>query len=229
MGWILDLYRSAMFKKVVMAVTGMLLFGFVLQHMIGNLKLYFGEESFNFYAEWLRDGLLYPILPHTVALWLLRLGLIAALVVHVHAAWSLTVMNRNARTVSYQAPRDYVVADFAARTMRWTGVVVLAFIGFHLADLTWGVEAVNPDYVRGEAYANLVASFQRVPVAIFYIVANLALGMHLYHGIWSLFQTLGLNNRRFNAYRRHLAIGITTVIVAGNVSFPIAVMTGIVA
>lgn len=227
--WIVELYRSALGKKYAMAITGVVWLGYVVAHMIGNLKIYAGAESLNHYAHWLRDGLLYPILPHTWMLWILRVMLIVALAVHIHAAWSLTVMNRKARPVGYQSQRDFVVADFAARTMRWTGVVVLAFILFHLADLTWGVEAVNPDYVKGEVYDNVVASFQRVPVAIFYIIANVALGLHLYHGTWSLFQTLGINNRRFNAYRRQLAIGLTAVVVIGNISFPVAVMTGIVA
>lgn len=226
--WIVEFYGSALGKKYAMAISGVVGLGFVLSHMVGNLKVFTGETAFNFYAHWLRDSLLYPILPHTVALWLLRIGIIVALVVHVHAAWSLTVMNRNARDVGYQAPRDYVVADFAARTMRLTGVVVLAFIGFHLADLTWGVDAVNPAFEHGEAYANLVASLSRGPVALFYIVANIALGVHLFHGIWSLFQTLGINNRRFNEYRRHLAIGLSGVIVAGNVAMPVAIWTGII-
>mgnify|MGYP006174538975 CR=1 FL=1 len=112
--------------------------------------------------------------------------------------------------------------------MRWTGIIVLLFVIWHLADFTWGVEAVNPDFVRGEVYANVVASFSRPAVGIWYILANLALGVHLYHGAWSLFQSLGINNRRFNHWRRAFATGFAVLIVVGNVSFPVAVMTGIV-
>jgi succinate dehydrogenase / fumarate reductase, cytochrome b subunit len=225
--WIVELYGSALGKKYAMAISGIVGLGYVVAHLIGNLKIYLGAEAINHYGHFLRESLLVPILPEHVTLWLLRLVLIAALVIHLHAAWALTVMNRKARPEDYHGPRDYVVADFAARTMRWTGIVVLAFIIFHLADLTWGT--ANPEFVRGEVYDNVVASFQRAPVAVFYVIAQLALGMHLYHGTWSLFQSLGLNNRRFNAYRRQLAIGLTAVIVLGNISFPIAVLTGIVA
>ena len=225
--WIVELYGSALGKKYAMAISGIVGLGYVVAHLIGNLKIYLGAEAINHYGEFLRGSLLVPILPEHVTLWLLRGVLIVALVVHLHAAWALTVMNRRARPEDYHGPRDYVAADFAARTMRWTGIVVLAFILFHLADLTWGT--TNPEFVRGEVYDNVVASFQRVPVALFYILAQLALGMHLYHGTWSLFQSLGLNNRRFNAYRRQLAIGLTALIVIGNISFPVAVMTGFVA
>jgi succinate dehydrogenase / fumarate reductase cytochrome b subunit len=119
-----------------------------------------------------------------------------------------------------------VAADFAARTMRWTGIIVLLFLFFHLADLTWGW--FNPGFVRGHVYRNLDASLSRIPVAILYIVANIALGIHLFHGTWSLFQSLGWNNPRFNRWRRGLATAIATIIVVGNCSFPIAVQAGIV-
>ena len=118
-------------------------------------------------------------------------------------------------------PRDYVAANFASRTMRWTGIIVLLFLAFHLADLTWG--CANPDFVCGDVYHNVVASLERVPVAIFYIVANLALGVHLFHGAWSIFQSLGFNNPRFNEWRRWFAVAFAAVIVVGNCSFPIAV------
>jgi len=128
--------------------------------------------------------------------------------------------------VKYQSHRDYVAADFASRTMRWTGIIVLLFIAFHLADLTWGF--ANPDFIRGDPYHNVVESMTRVPVAILYIVANIALGIHLFHGTWSLFQSLGWNSPRFNKWRRGLATAIATIIVVGNCSFPIAVQAGIV-
>lgn len=224
----LELYRSALGKKYTMAITGIMMMGYVLAHMIGNLKMYLGAESLDSYGHWLRESLGYPILPHTVTLWLLRLGLLAAFILHIVAAYQLTVMNKKARPESYRSKRDYQAADFAARTMRWTGVIVLFFVIYHLADLTWGVEAVNPDYVRGEAYANVVASFSRPIVAFWYILANLALGMHLYHGGWSMFQSLGISSRRFNPARRAFATGFAVLVVAGNISFPVAVLTGVV-
>jgi succinate dehydrogenase / fumarate reductase cytochrome b subunit len=231
--FLLDLYSTAVGKKYVMAVTGIIGILFVIGHMIGNLKMYLGVVNENgrevydidVYGEYLRD-ILVPILPRTYFLWGLRLLLIGALVLHVHAAYSLTVMNRRARPVKYQSARDYQVANFASRTMRWTGVIVVLFLFWHLADLTWGW--FNPDFVRGEVYRNVDASLSRIPVAALYVVANIALGIHLFHGTWSLFQSMGWNNPRFNQWRRGLATGIATVIVLGNVSFPIAVQAGIV-
>src|SRR5690606_26196737 len=118
-------------------------------------------------------------------------GLIVAFALHVHSAWSILAHNRKSRPVKYQSKRDYIAADWASRTMQWTGPIILLFIAFHLADLPWGY--VNPDFHHGEVYANTIASFQRVPVSALYIVANLALGVHIYHGAWSLFQSLGVN------------------------------------
>jgi succinate dehydrogenase / fumarate reductase cytochrome b subunit len=204
--------------------------GFVVFHMIGNLKMYFGQADLDHYAEFLKE-LLYPIAPKGVVLWILRGGLIAMLVLHLHAAWSLTRLNRHARAVKYQGPRDYQVANFASRTMRWTGIIVLAYLVWHLLDLTFGtVNAIGTDgeFVRGEVYNNVVRSLDRPLVAAFYVVANILLGIHLFHGAWSFFQSLGWNNPRFNAWRRGFAVGIATVVVVGNVSFPVAVLAGIV-
>jgi succinate dehydrogenase / fumarate reductase cytochrome b subunit len=231
--FLLDLYGTAVGKKYVMAITGIIGIGFVVGHMIGNLKVYLGTVTENgqqvydidVYGEYLRD-ILVPILPRTYFLWILRLVLIGALVLHVHAAYTLTVMNRKARPVKYQSARDYQVANFASRTMRWTGVIVVLFLFWHLADLTWGW--FNPGFERGEVYRNLDASLSRIPVALLYIVANIALGIHLFHGTWSLFQSLGWNNPRFNRWRRGLATAIATVIVVGNVSFPIMTLAGVI-
>lgn len=222
--WPLEFYRSAVGKKWVMAVTGLMGIGFVVTHMIGNLKVYMGAEDINHYGEFLRE-LLYPLVPRTVTLWLMRFGLVGALLLHLHAAYSLTVMNHRARPTDYVGGRDYVAANFASRTMRWSGIIVLAFIAWHLLDLTAGT--TNGDFVRGDPYNNLVASFERPLVALFYVVANLLLGIHLFHGTWSLFQSLGINSPRFNAWRRRLAQLIAGMVVVGNVSFPLAVTFGI--
>ena len=231
--FLVDFYSTAVGKKYVMAITGIVGILFVVGHMVGNLKMYLGiitengEQVYDIdvYGEFLRE-LLVPILPHGVFLWILRLGLIAALVLHIHAAYTLTILNRHARPVKYQSARDYQVANFASRTMRWTGIIVVLFIAWHLADLTWGW--ANPDFVKGAVYRNIDASLSRIPVAILYIVANIALGIHLFHGTWSLFQSMGWSNPRFNDWRRYLATGIATVVVVGNVSFPIAVLAGVV-
>jgi succinate dehydrogenase / fumarate reductase, cytochrome b subunit len=223
--FLVDFYRSAVGKKYVMAISGIIMMGYVFAHMLGNLKLFLGPDPMNEYGEFLRV-LLYPIFPRGGALWIMRIGLLAAFVLHLHAAYALTMMNRRARPTSYQSRRDFVAADFAARTMRWTGIIVLLFVVFHLMDLTWG--NANPDFHHGSPYENTVASFQRIPVSIFYIVANLALGVHLYHGAWSLFQSMGWNRRRFNPWRRYFAIGFTVITIVPNISFPLAVMFGVI-
>ncbi len=221
--FLIEFYRSSMGKKFVMAVTGLMMLGFVLSHLAGNLKVYLGAEDINFYGEFLRTfG--YPLLPKTMLLWILRLGILGAFVMHIHAAASLSLVNRRSRppAQAYQ-DRDWIVADFASRSMRWTGIIILLYIVWHLADLTWGVEFVNPDFVRGDVYNNLINSLGRPWVAAIYVVANVALSIHLFHGIWSLFQTMGWNNKRFNSWRRMLSTGIAGLVLVGNLSFPILI------
>ncbi len=226
-----DFAGSAVGKKWIMALTGIGLMGFVFMHMVGNLKMYLGPEDFDHYAEFLRE-LLVPILPRTWVLWMMRLGLIAMFGAHIWAAYSLTVANRKARPVKYESPRDYIAVSWAARTMRWTGVIVLLFLVWHLADLTWGLNTVNPEFVRGAAYENVAYSLGRPLVAGIYIVGNLALGFHLYHGGWSLFQTIGSMsprfNPRYNPLRRGFAIAFAAIVAGINISFPIAVLAGVV-
>jgi succinate dehydrogenase / fumarate reductase cytochrome b subunit len=223
--WPVEFYRSAVGKKWVMALTGIMLMGFVFGHMIGNLKMYMGAAGFNHYGEFLRE-LFVPLLPRTVFLWLIRTGLATAFVFHIHSAYGLTRMNQRSRGPGYVQSRDWQAADAAGRSMRYTGVVIGLFLVFHLADLTWGT--VNPDFVRGDVYRNVVATFQRPVVVVIYLVANVALGLHLWHGAWSMFQSLGVNNPRWNSWRRSFAIGFALVVTLGNLSFPIAAATGIV-
>lgn len=156
----------------------------------------------------------------------MRLGLIAAFVLHIHSAYSLTIINKKARTTKYQSPRDYVAVTFASRTMRYTGVIFAIFLVWHLFDLTF--TGTGYHYVRGHAYANVDNSLSRIPVALLYIVGNLALGIHLFHGAWSLFQSMGWNNPRFNGARRAFATAFAGIVVVGNLSFPIAVLAGVV-
>ena len=199
--WPLSIYQTAVGKKWVMALSGLVWMGFLVAHMAGNLKMYLGATELNHYAEGLRV-LGAPFLPREVALWGMRSAVIVALLVHLHAAFSLTQMNRRAHPQAYQSKRDYIAANFASRTMRWTGPIVLLFIFYHLADLTGG--KVNPDFINGEVYHNVVVSFLRPEVAAFYVLANLALGVHLFHGAWSLFQSLGINSPQYNGARRLL-------------------------
>jgi succinate dehydrogenase / fumarate reductase cytochrome b subunit len=224
MTWFGNFYRSAIGKKAVMATTGLILFGWIFMHMAGNLKLFMGPEALNHYAEWLRD-LGGPIFPHEVALWLTRVLLIVAVIFHIHSAYALTMMNRNARPIGY-ADRDFVKGTYAARTMRWGGVIILLFVIYHLLHLTTG--DVHHDFIKGNVYHNVVTGFQVWWVSAVYIIANLALGLHLYHGVWSMFSSLGLTNPRFEHWRRTFATVFAVVITAANISFPLSVLTGFV-
>ncbi|MCB1008529.1 MAG: succinate dehydrogenase cytochrome b subunit [Acidobacteria bacterium] len=217
-----SLFRSAVGKKAVMAVTGLLLFGFVFVHMAGNLKIYLGAAKLNHYGEWLREvgG---PILPHGQLLWIARIVLLVAVGLHIWAATSLTLQSWRARPDKYQA-RASVQMTYASRTMRWGGVIVLFFVLYHLADLTFGW--ANPAFQPGKPYENLVASFSNPLVAGLYIVANVLLGLHLFHGLWSFFQSLGWNHPRFNAWRRGFATAFAWIVTLANVSFPISVLMG---
>lgn len=230
--WPVQFYRSAVGKKWVMAVTGIMLIGFVVAHMVGNWKIFLpdvdGVPDIDVYAHALRE-LFVPFIPEHVTLWIMRVGLIVAFLLHIHAAYALTIMNRQARDEDYRGPRTYVAANYASRTMRWSGVIFLLFVLFHLADLTWGTQPMAPEvWERGEVYANFVASFSRPAVTAFYVAAMVALGFHLYHGIWSMFQSLGVNNPKFNSWRRYLATGLTALIVVGNAIMPLAVLFGFV-
>jgi len=230
--WPLGFYRSAIGKKWIMAITGIAIIVFVLAHMVGNWKIFLPEvdgiPDIDIYAEALRQ-LLVPFAPEHVVLWLLRTGLIIAFLLHIHAAYALTLMNRRARPDEYQGPRNYVAANYASRTMRWSGTIFGAFLLFHLADLTWGIQPAAPEtWERDEVYANFVATFSRAPVTIFYVVAMVLLGLHLYHGAWSMFQSLGINHPRFNAARRVFAVGLAILVTVGNAIMPLAVLFGLV-
>lgn len=219
---VLDLYRSSVGKKVVMALTGFVLILFVLGHMAGNLKAFQGAVAFNHYAEGLREfG--EPFLPRTGALWIVRIGLLGAVLLHIVAAVQLTRTSHDARSVGY-AREESLAFSYASRTMRWGGVVILAFVVYHLLHLTTGT--VHADFVAGDAYRNLVVGFSNPWITSSYIVATGALGLHLYHGIWSTFQTLGLNHPKYNHLRRPLAAVLALVVFVGFASVPAAVMAG---
>lgn len=219
---VLNLYRSSVGKKVFMAATGIVLLLFVIGHMAGNLKIYAGPEKYNAYAAFLRD-MGAPMFGHTQLLWLVRAVLVAAAVSHILTAAQLTLMSYRAREAPYQMNRR-ISLSYASYTMRWGGVVVLAFVVYHLMHLTWG--NVHPRFVPGSVYHNVVSGFQAWPVSAAYMGAMLPLGLHIYHGLWSAFQTLGVNNPRYNRWRRPVAAGLALIIVLGNISIPIAVLTG---
>jgi succinate dehydrogenase / fumarate reductase cytochrome b subunit len=227
----IEFYRSAIGKKWIMAITGLGIVGFALAHMVGNLKMFLppidGEPDIDVYGHALRE-LLTPIRPEHIFLWILRTWLIVLFALHVLAAYQLTIINRRARHQGYEGPVSYVSANYASRTMRWSGVIFLSFLAFHLADFTWGVQPAAPEtWERGHVYANFIATFSRPPVTFFYILAMVLLGIHLYHGIWSMFQSMGINHPRFNTARRYLATGLSVLISVGFIAPVLAVVFGV--
>lgn len=210
---------SSVGRKVVMAATGIILFGFVTVHMIGNTQAYLGAEGFNAYAKFLHSML------HGAGIWIFRAVLIAAVGLHIWAAVTLTLDNQTARPVGYRAQQS-VASTWASRTMRWSGVILAAFIVYHLLHLTTGT--VHPNFDHANPYANFVNGF-KVPLAAgFYIVAQLCLGLHMWHGVWSVTQSLGLTHPRYDSLRRSFATGLTLLVVGVNITFPIAVLTGFI-
>jgi len=212
-------------KKVVMAITGIALVGFVIGHMLGNLKIFTGPETINVYSRFLREvGM--PELEYGQLLWLVRIFLLICVVLHITAAVQLTRMSRAARPIGYATKKD-IETTWAARTMRWGGVLLVAFIVFHLFHLTGGLVGFGPGQFKDLAvYQNVVAAFAVWPIASFYIIAMAALCLHLDHGIWSLLQTLGWNTARNEATLLMISRVIAVVVFLGFTSVPVAVMTG---
>jgi succinate dehydrogenase / fumarate reductase cytochrome b subunit len=208
---------STIGRKIVMAVTGVVLFGFVVAHMAGNLQLYLGPAAMNHYAVFLREIL------HGAGLWIARAVLLGCVLAHIWAAYSLTRLDLAARPVGY---REWTAREstYASRTMRWTGVLLAAFIVYHLLDFTFGT--VNPGYEEGNVYGNVVRSFSAVPVAIMYIVAMGLLALHLKHGTLSMLRTLGMSHPRHQAIAAQVMNVVVGLTIVANISFPVAVLFG---
>jgi succinate dehydrogenase / fumarate reductase cytochrome b subunit len=218
----LALSQTSIGKKIIMAATGLVLFVFVFFHMAGNLKIYFGREEINAYAEFLRI-VGYPLVPHEYALWAARLILLASVVLHIWAAYEVSRQDLAARPVGYAQPK-YLASTYASRTMRWSGVIIGLFVVYHLLHFTTGT--VHPRFVPGDVYGNMVVGFQNPLASAVYIVAMVFLGLHLYHGVWSMAQTLGWRSRRSDRLWRGFASLMAAVITLGNISIPVAVLLG---
>ncbi len=220
----LTFYRTTIGKKVVMALTGFILVGYVVAHMLGNLKFFQGPEAINAYGVFLRTvgG---PVFTEEQLLWVARIVLLVAVVLHMVAAYQLTRISTASRPLPY-ARTPPVQTNYAARTMRWGGVIILLFVIYHVLHFTTGT--VHPDFEHGDIYHNIVAGFQVWYVSAFYIAAMVALGLHLYHGIWSMFQTIGWNNARYT-HPLHIVAGVlAAALVIGFISVPIAVLAGFI-
>lgn len=241
--WLSSLVSSTVGAKFLVAVTGMLLTGFVLAHMLGNLQVFLGRDALNKYAHSLKQ--LGPLL------WMARGGLLFVLIVHLFLALRLKKLSLDARPVRYQYART-IESTWVSRHMALTGLVVLAFLLFHLAHFTFGwferventtagevtnyldlkdptfKDPLHPGEGRQDVYHMVIAGFRNVPISIFYIICQLALGAHLLHGTRSMFQSLGLNSVKFNAIISWLGLGVTAAVTAGNVVMPIAVVLRLV-
>jgi succinate dehydrogenase / fumarate reductase cytochrome b subunit len=216
-------YEAAIGKKFVMAVTGVILFGYVVGHLLGNLQIYSSDpDQINRYAAFLHNP------SNAVALWAVRVLLLGAVVLHITASVQLWLQNRAARPVAYARKAD-VPTSYAARTMIWSGPIIAAFVIFHVLHLTVG--AVTPlcqaPETAPDVRCNVISGFQNPAIAGFYILAMILLCMHLFHGLWSMFQSVGLNNPRFTPKIKKGAAIAAILIAIGNISIPIAVLTGI--
>jgi succinate dehydrogenase / fumarate reductase cytochrome b subunit len=210
-------YDSTIGKKAIMAVTGLILFGFVILHMLGNLQVFLGPEVMNHYAETLHGN---PPL-----LWTARIILLISVALHIWASVQLTLLKREARPVGY-VKRANVVSSWASRSMMLSGPIIAIFVVFHLLHLTTGT--LHPQFIELQAYENLVTGFLVVPVAVIYIIAMVLLGFHLSHGIWSMFQSVGLSHPRYTPMIKKFASVFSWLLVAGFISIPLAVLSGLV-
>jgi succinate dehydrogenase / fumarate reductase, cytochrome b subunit len=217
MSSVFEAYRTTVGKKFVVAVTGVILFLFVLGHMIGNLQLFAGPETLNAYAAFLQGM--------GGVLWVIRAVLLLTLGVHVITTLLLFLQNWGSRPVRYRVKKTREV-DYSARTMVWTGPIVATFVLYHLLHFTLGT--LHHDFIEGDVYHNVVSGFLIWWVAAVYMVANLLLGFHLKHGLWSWFQTLGLAHPKYNTWRNRFALFFAGLIIVGNLSMPVAVLAGLV-
>lgn len=222
----LTLFNSSIGKKALMATSGVVLLGFTLGHLLGNMKVYAGPEEYNEYARWLRTV---PLL-----LWGTRFALLICFGAHIWSAFALWKRNNEARSSRYMKNVD-LATDYAAKTMYYSGPILLFYVAFHLLHLTFGGMIFGDANLLGiegytwevsNPYNNMVRGFQHWPIVIPYVLGVLALGVHLFHGIWSMFQTIGANHPKYNPFRRDIAIGIAALLTIGNLSFPIAVYFG---
>jgi succinate dehydrogenase / fumarate reductase cytochrome b subunit len=212
-------WESTNGKKVIMGVTGFILSAFIIGHMLGNLQIYAGADKFNGYGHFLHG------VPEL--LWIVRIGLLAAVGLHIWASVGLAMRKINARPVGY-AKRQNTVSSYASRTMYWSGPILLAFVIYHILHLTVGVVHPGSSFKEGNVYANTVGGFQVWYVSAWYIFSMVLLGLHLRHGAWSMFQSLGINHPRHTPILQKAALAFAIIITAGFISIPVSVLLGLV-
>ena len=212
-------WQSTNGKKVVMAVTGFIMFGFVIGHMLGNLQMFEAPEHINAYGHFLHNlGEL---------LWIERIGLLLAIALHIIATIQLALRSKAARPIGYSR-RQAINSSYASRTMYWSGPIVLVFIIFHLLQFTAGYVHPHATFATGDVYQNVVSGFQVWWVSAWYIFAMILLGLHLSHGLWSMFQSVGIAHPRISIYLKFAARSIAAIIVLGYISIPISVLAGFI-
>jgi succinate dehydrogenase / fumarate reductase, cytochrome b subunit len=215
----LRFWQTTVGKKAIMAVTGFLLFGFVVAHLMGNLQIYESPEKINGYSAALHA--MGPLL------WAARITLLVSVLLHIWSSWQLWLLQRAARPVGY-VKKVNAHSTYASRTMVWSGPIILAFVIFHLLHFTFGTIHPGGPFIEHDVYNNVVSGFQFWPVSLFYIIAMVMLCYHLYHGLWSMFQTLGISHPFYTPILRAAAKLVAIAIAVGNISIPIAVLAGFI-
>ncbi len=212
-------WQSTNGKKVVMAVTGAIMFLFIIGHLLGNLLVFEGPDAINAYSRFLRFD--------ESLLWIVRSILIVAVVLHITATVQLALRNKRARPIGYSR-KEAINSSYASRTMYWSGPIVLAFIIFHLLQFTAGYIHPEAAFIPGDVYHNLVAGFQVWWVSAWYIFALILLGLHLRHGLWSMFQSVGLAHPEHTQTMKRAALVVATIIILGYISIPISILAGFI-
>ena len=210
-------WQTTVGKKAVMAVTGFILFGFIVGHLLGNLQIFLPPEKINHYSATLKS------LP--ALLWGARITLLIAVTLHIWSSFQLWLLQRAARPVGY-VKKANVNSTYASRTMIWSGPIILAFLIFHLLHFTFGAVHPGGPFDEHNVYNNVVTGFQVWPVSLFYIIAMIMLCYHLYHGLWSMFQSLGFSHPVYTPWLQRFAKLFAILIAAGNISIPVAVLAG---
>jgi succinate dehydrogenase / fumarate reductase cytochrome b subunit len=215
----LRFWQTTVGKKAIMAVTGFILFGFVVGHLLGNLQIFEPPEKINRYAAFLRS------VPNL--LWTARITLLISVILHIWSSWQLWLLQRAARPIDY-VKKANVHSTYASRTMLWSGPIILAFVIFHLLHLTFGTVHPGGPFDEHNVFNNVVTGFQVWPVSLFYIIAMIMLCYHLYHGLWSMFQSLGFSHPVYTPWLQLLAKVVAILIAVGNISIPVAILAGFI-
>ncbi len=211
MSWLVNFYKSTIGMKVAMAITGIILVGFVIAHMLGNLQIFLGQEVYDAYAHSLHEK---PAL-----IWGVRITLLCSVLLHMYSAVILTLKSRAARPVRYVKVDPQSATAYASRTMVYGGAIIVLYLVYHLMHFTVG--NVHPNFIPGSAYQNFVVGFSVLPVVVVYVLANLVLGVHLFHGVFALTRTLGVTGTKYAGLARKVATAVALVVASGNVIMPI--------